>query len=61
MTGYGAAILALWSCVLLVKRLLSREPFGMVLLSLVILGVLAALLISARSEYPPETNSHNSD
>ena len=61
MTGYGAAILAMWSGFSVVKRLLGREPFGMELLSLVILGFMAALLIGARSEYPPESNDHNND
>jgi len=55
LTGVAAAIFALWSGVSVVKRLLNHEPFGMELLSLVILGFMAALLLSARSEYPPSS------
>jgi len=54
LTGYAAAILALWSGVSVVKRLLDHEPFGVELLTMVLLGLMAALLISARSEYPPK-------
>ena len=54
MTGYAALILALWSGFSVVKQLVNREPFGTELLSLVILGVMAALLMGARSEYPPK-------
>ena len=61
LTGYAALIFALWSGYSAVKQMLNREPFGMELLSLAILGSMAALLITARSEYPPKPGDHDSD
>ena len=59
-SGAVIAVIAAWFAVLLVKRLVTQEPFGAELLSVIFFGAMAAALLSARAEdpsIPPERDT----
>ena len=58
LTGLSAAGFAIWSGVSVIRRFLNQESFVVELLTFVILGFMAALLLSAKSEYPSISNDH---
>ncbi len=56
-SGAVIAVVAVWFAVSVVVRLLNQEPFGGELLIAIFAGLMAAVLISARAEKPPNSPS----
>jgi len=60
-SGTVIAIVAALFAVFAVKNMVSQEPFGGQLLGAVFLGLMAAVLITARAEKPSNSQSQNRD
>jgi cadmium resistance protein CadD (predicted permease) len=60
-SGTVIAIVAALFAVFAIKNMVSQEPFGGQLLGAVFLGLMAAVLITARAGKPSDPQSQNQD
>ena len=61
ISGTVIAVVAAWLAISAIKDYLREEPFGGHLLGAVFLGLMAAVLITARAENPSKSQSKNQD